>query len=264
MPTASVARAGGERVAPASAPGRSSPAARVALITGASRGLGSTLAKFLAKQDWTLVVTARNEGELRDSAASLGADDGSVHVLAGDVADPRHRGEIADAVRRIGRLDLLVNNASELGASPLPPLAAYPLGTLRHVLEVNVVAPIALVQDLLPLLKASHGLVVNITSDAAHGGYPGWGAYGASKAALELASKTLAEELRPSGVAVVAVDPGNLRTKMHQDAYPGEDIGDRPLPDVTIPFWAWLLGQDPRAVTGRTFEAQGALWEVPA
>jgi NAD(P)-dependent dehydrogenase (short-subunit alcohol dehydrogenase family) len=159
---------------------------------------------------------------------------------------------------------LLVNNASELGASPLPALTEYPLDVLRRVFEINVVAPVALVRSCLPFLKSSGGLVVNITSDAARGGYPGWGGYGSSKAALELVSKTMANELRDAGVGVVAVDPGDLRTQMHQDAFPGQDISDRPLPEVTLPFWAWLQGQDPLRVTGQRFEAQAAIWEVPA
>jgi len=236
----------------------------VALITGASRGLGRTLAAFLAPQDWSLIVTSRNESELEGAAADLRAAGATVRTVVGDIADADHRADLVRLVQGMGHLDLLVNNASDLGASPLPPLAEYPIAIFRRVLEVNLVAPLALVQDLLPLLRARGGLVVNVISDAAHGGYPGWGAYGASKAGLELVSKTLARELRVMGVSVVAVDPGDLRTKMHQDAYPGEDIGDRPLPDVTIPFWAWLLAQDPGTLTGRTFEAQGTLWEVAA
>src|SRR5712691_9098221 len=237
---------------------------RVAVITGASRGLGFALAEFLARQRWTLIVTARHEVPLREAAKRLETAGAHVISIAGDVSHATHRKKIAAEVRRAGRLDLLVNNASELGASPLPPLVEYPLDVLRHVLEINVVAPVALVQLCLPHLKSSRGLVVNITSDAARGGYPGWGAYGSSKAALELVSKTMAGELRAAGVGVVAVDPGDLRTQMHQDAYPGQDISDRPLPDVTLPFWAWLEGQDPLRLTGQRFEAQAAIWEVPA
>ena len=121
---------------------------------------------------------------------------------------------------------------------------------------------IALVQATLPLLKASQGLVVNLTSDAAVGGYENWGGYGASKAALDLVSLTLANELRPEGIGVVSVDPGDMNTDMHQDAFPGEDISDRPMPDVTLPFWVWLLGQAPLAVSGQRFQAQADLWEV--
>lgn len=237
---------------------------RVALITGASRGLGYTLAEFLARQRWTLIVTARHEKPLFEATERLLAAGARAVAVPGDVSSARRRREMVSAARREGRLDLLVNNASELGTSPLPPLLEHSLPALRRVFEVNVVAPIALVRAALPLLRASRGLVVNITSDAARGGYPGWGGYGSSKAALELVSKTLANELRESGVGVVAVDPGDLRTQMHQDAFPGQDISDRPLPDITLPFWAWLEGQDPARVTGQRFEAQGTLWEVPA
>ncbi|HYS74231.1 MAG TPA: SDR family oxidoreductase [Thermoplasmata archaeon] len=240
------------------------PIERVALITGASRGLGYTLAEFLARQRWSLIVTARHERPLSEAADRLRAAGAIVTAVPGDVARPRDRRSIAAAVRQVGRLDLLVNNASELGASPLPPLLEHTLPALRRVFEVNVLAPIALVRACLPLLASSRGLVVNVTSDAAGGGYPGWGGYGSSKAALELVSKTLANELRDAGVGVVAVDPGDLRTQMHQDAFPGQDIRDRPLPEVTLPFWAWLEGQDPARVTGQRFEAQGAVWEVPA
>ncbi len=237
---------------------------RVALITGASRGLGYTLAEFLARQRWTLIVNARHEKALVEATDRLQTEGGRTVGVPGDVSSARHRRAIIAAVRRIGRLDLLVNNASELGTSPLPPLLDHPLPVLRRIFEVNVIAPIALVRAALPLLRSSRGLVVNITSDAARGGYPGWGGYGSSKAALELVSKTLANELRDAGVGVVAVDPGDLRTQMHQDAFAGQDISDRPLPDVTLPFWAWLEGQDPARVTGQRFEAQGTLWDVPA
>jgi NAD(P)-dependent dehydrogenase (short-subunit alcohol dehydrogenase family) len=156
----------------------------------------------------------------------------------------------------------LVNNASELGPSPLPRLEEYPIGDVERVFRVNVLAPLALIQELLPPLKRSHGRVINISSDAAIGGYPGWGGYGASKAALDLLSLTLAHELRDSGVSVVSVDPGDMRTSMHQAAYPGEDISNRPPPEVTLPFWAWLLHQEPTEVTGRRFQAQAERWEV--
>ncbi len=240
------------------------PTERVALITGASRGLGYALAEFLARQRWTLIVTARHERPLVEAAERLRAAGAAVMAVPADVARAGDRRRIAASVRHAGRLDLLVNNASELGPSPLPPLLEHPLPMLRRVVEVNVLAPIALVRTCLPFLRSSRGLVVNITSDAARGGYPGWGGYGSSKAALELVSKTLANELRDAGVGVVAVDPGDLRTQMHQDAFPGQDISDRPLPDVTLPFWAWLEGQDPTRVSGQRFEAQGAIWEVPA
>jgi NAD(P)-dependent dehydrogenase (short-subunit alcohol dehydrogenase family) len=240
------------------------PPDRVALVTGASRGLGETLARLLSAERYELILTARGSIELERAAACLRSEGGRVTAIPGDIADPVHRARLVRAVGDRGRLDLLVNNASELGPTPLPELARYPLSELRHVLEVNLLSPIALVQALLPWLESSSGRVVNISSDAALGGYPGWGGYGASKAALDLISHTLGEELRGRHVSVVSVDPGDLRTAMHQAAYPGEDISDRPLPEVTLPFWAWLLHQEPSAVSGRRFRAQADRWEVPA
>ncbi len=234
---------------------------RTAIVTGASRGLGEVVATFLARAGHQLVLTARREEPLEEVAERL-ARNTRVIALAGDVADPRHRTALAEAAREMGGLDVLVNNASELGPSPMPTLTTYPLDTLETVFRINVVAPIGLVQEVLPLLRARQGLVVNITSDAAVGAYAGWGGYGASKAALELVSRTLAEELREDGVSAVAVDPGDLRTDMHQAAFPGEDISDRPLPDVTVPFWAWLFGADHSAINGRRFQAQGERWEL--
>ncbi len=188
----------------------------------------------------------------------------AVVAIVGDITDAEHRRRLAEAAESFGRLDLLVNNASGLGLSPLPPLAEYPLDAVEEVFRVNIVAPLGLVQTALPLLQKSRGLIVNISSDAAVGGYPGWGAYGASKAALDLISATLANELSDDGVAVVSVDPGDMRTRMHQDAFPGEDISDRPLPDVTLPFWAWLFGQPHALVSGQRFQAQSDRWEVAA
>jgi NAD(P)-dependent dehydrogenase (short-subunit alcohol dehydrogenase family) len=237
---------------------------RTALITGASRGLGAVVADFLAADGYDLIITARGADELAAKAEALTDLGAKVQALAGDVTDPHHRQRLVRAAERWGHLDVLINNASELGPTPLPPLASYSLGELERVLQVNLIAPLALVQMALPLLKAEHGMVVNISSDAAIGGYPGWGAYGASKAALDLISRTLASELADEGVAVVSVDPGDMRTAMHQAAYPGQDISDRPLPDVTLPFWAWLFGQDGRMVNGRRYQAQEERWEVPA
>jgi NAD(P)-dependent dehydrogenase (short-subunit alcohol dehydrogenase family) len=235
---------------------------RTAIITGGSQGLGRTVADFLAAQGYGLVITARGEGELAAAARELRRHGGPVIALAGDVADPAHRQRLARAARELGRLDVLLNNASTLGATPLPPLAEYPVDELEAAFRVNVVAPIALVREVLPLLAESGGLVVNVSSDAARGGYPGWGGYGLTKAALDLASLTLANELSGRGVGVVAVDPGDLRTHMHQQAFPGEDISDRPLPEVTLPFWAWLFGRPRPAVTGRRYQAQADRWEV--
>lgn len=235
---------------------------KVALITGASRGLGKTLATFLAGRGDDLIITARGAEALAMTAGELEAYGINVAALPGDVSDPMHQQRLVAAATQLGGLHLLVNNASILGPSPQPALADYPLETLEQVFAVNVLAPLGLIQQALPLLKRSGGMVINISSDAAVGGYPGWGGYGASKAALDLISLTLANELREEGVAVVSVDPGDLRTQMHQEAFPGEDISDRPLPDVTIPFWAWLLGQEPQAVSGRRFQAQAEEWVV--
>ncbi len=237
---------------------------RTALVTGATRGLGATIARFLAAEGFDLLVTARSAPELdrvRRDLRELGVE---VQARAGDVTDPEHRRALRELLPPEAGLDLLVNNASELGPSPLPGLDRYPLADLERVYRVNVVAPIALVQEFLPPLERAAGLIVNITSDAAVGGYPGWGGYGASKAALDLASRTLAQELRTRNIAVVSVDPGDLRTAMHQAAFPGEDISDRPSPEVTLPFWAWLLHQPPRTITGQRFRAQSDRWEVPA
>jgi NAD(P)-dependent dehydrogenase (short-subunit alcohol dehydrogenase family) len=237
---------------------------QVALITGGSRGLGAALALFLGGRGDRVIVTARDADRLTALARELAGRGARVTAIAGDLTDAQHRDAIAHEVRDHGRLDLLVNNASELGPSPLSSLVEYPLAALERLFAANVIAPLALVQSLSTVLERSRGLVVNITSDAARGGYPGWGGYGASEAALELVSLTLAGELRARGIGVVTVDPGDMRTDMHQAAYPGQDISDRPLPEVTLPFWAWLLGQDPRAVTGRRFEAQGERWEAAA
>ena len=237
---------------------------RIALITGGSRGLGRTVAGFLAAQNYGLVITARGEEELAAAARELRRHGGPVIALAGDVADPEHRRRLAEASRELGRLDVLLNNASTLGATPLPPLAEYPPEDLEEAFRVNVIAPIALVRETLPLLEESGGLVVNVSSDAALGGYPGWGGYGLTKAALDLASLTLSNELSGRGIGFVAVDPGDLRTRMHQEAFPGEDISDRPLPEVTLPFWAWLFGQPREAVTGRRYRAQADRWKVNA
>jgi NAD(P)-dependent dehydrogenase (short-subunit alcohol dehydrogenase family) len=233
---------------------------RVGLVTGASRGLGATIARLLTGERYDLVLVARTRAPLEAMANELDGQGARVEAVVGDVTDPGCRRDIVAAVERLGRIDLLVNNASELGPSPLPALSRAPLGELERVYRVNVIAPIALVQLLEPMLARCHGLVVNISSDAALGGYPGWGAYGASKAALDLASRTLAGELRDRHVSVVSVDPGDLRTTMHQSAYPGEDISDRPLPDVTVPFWVWLLGRPPDEISGHRYRAQAEHW----
>ena len=166
-----------------------SPTERVALLTGASKGLGRVLANFLAAQGYHLIINARNERKLQQSAQELAQYDVTIRAIAGDINDPAHRRDLINAAQSFGRLDLLINNASTLGPLPMPPLADY-------------------------------------------------------------------------GIGVVSVDPGDMRTDMHQDAFPGEDISDRPLPDVTLPFWAWLLGQDALAVSGQRLKAQAEVWEV--
>jgi NAD(P)-dependent dehydrogenase (short-subunit alcohol dehydrogenase family) len=237
---------------------------RIALITGASRGLGAVLARLLARRRYDLVLNARGLADLESTAHELRGQGIAVITRAGDIANPATRDALVDAATELGGLDLLVNNASELGG--LSPLAELDLERFERVLRVNVVAQVALTQRALPLLARRRGLIVNISSDAAQGAYPGWGAYGASKAALDLISRTLAAEVKESGIAVVAVDPGDMRTRMHQEAFPNEDISDRPLPDVTEPFWEWLLERDALAITGERFRAQkeDAPWAVPA
>jgi NAD(P)-dependent dehydrogenase (short-subunit alcohol dehydrogenase family) len=229
----------------------STAAPRVALITGASQGLGRALATELAGRGWTLIVDARRADRLDAAAAELAAHT-TVVAIPGDVADADHRSQLADAVHDAGRLDLLVNNASTLGGSPLPALDVIDLQVLRNVYEVNVVAPLALTQLLLPTLAASHGTIVNITSDAAVEAYEGWGGYGSSKAALEHVSAVLAVE-HPD-VRVLTVDPGDMRTEMHQDAFPGEDISDRPLPSAVAPGLVALIESD--HPSGRTRVAE--------
>jgi NAD(P)-dependent dehydrogenase (short-subunit alcohol dehydrogenase family) len=243
---------------------------RTAIITGASRGLGRALAAGLAREGFDLIVDARDGAALDAVAGALRAAGpptaqrpggtaqrpgstaqrpGSTAVTAvpGDVTHPAHRVALLAAAQAAGRLDLLVNNAGTLGASPLPALADYPPDQLRAAFEVNVIAPIALTQLALPLLRASGGAVLNITSDAAVEAYAGWGGYGAAKAALEQASNVLAAE-EPT-VRVWWADPGDLRTDMHQLAFPGEDISDRPEPSSVVPAFVRLVTE--RLPSGR-------------
>jgi NAD(P)-dependent dehydrogenase (short-subunit alcohol dehydrogenase family) len=209
-----------------------------AIVTGASRGLGLAVARALAARHWRLVIDAREAAPLHAAAEELGAI-----AIPGDVADAAHREALVAAA---GPVDLLVNNASVLGPSPQPPLAEYPIDELRRVYEINVVAPLALVQEALPQL-APRACVINVTSDAAVEPYPGWGGYGSGKAALEQLTAILAAE-HPE-LRVYAVDPGDMRTQMHQDAFPGEDISDRPLPEESVPGLLALIEGD--APSGR-------------
>jgi NAD(P)-dependent dehydrogenase (short-subunit alcohol dehydrogenase family) len=204
----------------------------VALLTGASRGLGLALARRLAADGWSLVIDARGPDALARARNEL-SELTTVVAIDGDVAGGNHRRRLIEAAGYLGGLDLLVNNASILGPSPQPNLADYPLEDLRSVYDVNVVAPVALIQLALPLLRASGGIVINITSDAGVEGYEGWGGYGSSKAALEQVSRVLAAE--ENSVSVYWVDPGDMNTQMHQEAFPGEDISDRPPPEDSVP-----------------------------
>ena len=208
-----------------------------ALITGGSAGLGRALAAGLADAGWDVVITGRNRVRLDATAAELGA---RVTAVVGDVTDPGHRDHLAEVVA--DGLDLLVNNASTLGTSPLLPVQELTSAVLRHVWETNVVAPMALIRTLRPLLRED-AAVIDITSDAAAEHYETWGAYAASKVALEHLTLTLAAE--DPAVRWYAVDPGDLRTQMHQDAFPGEDISDRPLPETVVPAFLTLVDRRP-------------------
>lgn len=213
---------------------------QTALITGASRGLGLALARALAARGWRLMIDARGAAALETARAELAART-AVIAIAGDVRDAAHRRALADAARSIGGLDVLVNNASHLGPSPQPALLDYPLDALTRVYDANVVAPLALIQALRGAL-APDARIVNVTSDAAVEAYPGWGGYGSSKAALEQLSAVLAAEQQTW--RVYWVDPGDMRTQMHQEAFPGEDISDRPLPETSVPGLLALLTGD--------------------
>jgi NAD(P)-dependent dehydrogenase (short-subunit alcohol dehydrogenase family) len=214
---------------------------RIAIVTGASRGLGLALARELAGRGWGLVIDARGTEALEAARDEL-AGRTAVRAIAGDVADEAHRRALVEAAGEIGRLDVLVNNASLLGPSPQPGLAGYPIDILERVYRVNVLAPIRLIQLALPLLQAAGGRIVNLTSDAGVEGYEGWGGYGSSKAALEQASNVLAAE-HPE-LKVYWVDPGDMNTRMHQEAYPGEDISDRPPPEESVPGLVRLIEGD--------------------
>jgi NAD(P)-dependent dehydrogenase (short-subunit alcohol dehydrogenase family) len=218
----------------------------VAMITGASGGFGLALARALAGRRWTLIIDARGRDALGRAAQELLAST-DVVAIDGDVADPAHRRMLVSAAERLGRLDLLVNNASLLGPSPQPRLEHYPLDELERVYAVDVLAPLGLAQLALPLLARSAGTVVNISSDAATEAYPGWGGYGSAKAALDQVTAVLGAEHEK--LAVYAFDPGDMRTAMHQQAFPGEDISDRPDPATVVPALLRLV--DTRPASGR-------------
>lgn len=213
---------------------------RTALITGASKGLGLALARALAGRGWNLIITARNADQLRIARDELAV---LTHVaaIAGDVTDPAHRNALAVLARGHAGLDAVINNAGALGPSPLPPLLDFPLDELRSVFDANVIAPLGIIQAVRAELKP-RARILNVTSDAAVNAYPGWGGYGASKAALEQVSSVLAVE-NPE-LRIYWVDPGDMRTDMHQAAYPGEDISDRPRPEQRVPGFLSLLESD--------------------
>jgi NAD(P)-dependent dehydrogenase (short-subunit alcohol dehydrogenase family) len=216
-------------------PDRTSP---VALVTGGSQGLGLALTRALAADGWRVVTDARHADVLDAAVAGVAG----VTAVAGDAADPAHRADLAAAVTGLGRLDLLVHNASDLGPSPLPTLADLPVGDLERILAVNVLAPLALTQLLLDELRATRGTVVAVSSDAAVEAYPGWGGYGSSKAALDQLTAILGAE--DPALRVYAVDPGDMRTQLQQEAFPGEDISDRPLPQESVPGLLALIRGD--------------------
>ncbi|HTX97218.1 MAG TPA: SDR family NAD(P)-dependent oxidoreductase [Mycobacterium sp.] len=215
----------------------------IAIITGASRGFGKAVTAALLARGWTVVADARRADELKVTAQELNSE--SLIVLPGDVTDASHRDALVAAAIAAGTLHLLVNNASRLGPSPQPALADYPAIELSAVYHTNVFAPLALIQAALPALTDSEGVIVNVTSDAAAEPYPGWGGYGSSKAALDQVSAILGVET--SAVTVYAFDPGDMRTEMHQAAFPGEDISDRPEPEAVVPALLRLLDSRPAA-----------------
>jgi NAD(P)-dependent dehydrogenase (short-subunit alcohol dehydrogenase family) len=230
----------------------------VALITGASRGLGLALARQLAQQGWKLVIDARGSSALEIARAEL-SQWTQVLAIPGDVTDESHRQALVDAVRQFGLLDVLINNASMLGPSPQPQLLDYPLAVLEQVYRTNLLAPLALIQATWSLLQPE-GCLINITSDAGVEAYAGWGGYGSSKAALEQLTHILAAE--HTSRRIYWVDPGDMRTQMHQEAFPGEDISDRPLPEESVPgFLALISGTFPsgRYMARAIKSAEGAI-----
>jgi NAD(P)-dependent dehydrogenase (short-subunit alcohol dehydrogenase family) len=213
----------------------------IAIVTGMSRGLGLATARALAGRGWTVVGDARTKTDLETAVATIGGD---VRAVAGDIADPAHREKLIRTAISAGGLDLVVNNASMLGTSPRPYLDTYPLDTLEQVYRVNVFAPLALTQAALPLLRQRRGIVVNVTSDAGRESYAGWGGYGSSKAALDQLSNILGAE--EPDISVYRFDPGDMNTRMHQEAFPGEDISDRNDPEQSVPaLMALIEGRPP-------------------
>jgi NAD(P)-dependent dehydrogenase (short-subunit alcohol dehydrogenase family) len=210
---------------------------KTALITGASRGLGLAVARALAQQGWQLIINARGEAAMQDALTEMGLLT-RVTAVSGDISDPLHRDALAAAAKTMGGVDAVINNAGSLGVTPLPPLLDYPLDELTTLFHVNVTAQLGVLQALRHQLKP-HATIINVTSDAAVSAYEGWGGYGASKRALEQLTAVFAAENR--SWRVYTVDPGDMRTQMHQEAFPGEDISDRPLPERSVPGFLALL-----------------------
>lgn len=223
---------------------------KTALITGASDGLGRALARGLAGRGWHVIITARGASRLHTLRDEIGADRAT--AMPGDVTDPAHRAKLAQTIAALGPLDLVVNNASSLGPSPMPTLNDYPLDELSQVFETNLIAPLGILQIALPHLRLSGGVVINISSDSAVSSYEGWGGYGSSKAALDHLTATFAAE-NPS-VAAYSFDPGDMRTVMHQAAFPDDDISDRPEPESVVPSLLALI--DRRPPSGRYIGAE--------
>jgi NAD(P)-dependent dehydrogenase (short-subunit alcohol dehydrogenase family) len=213
--------------------------ARVALVTGGTAGLGLALTRALAAEGWHVITNGRHEGRIKDADFPA-----AVTAIVGDVTDADHRAALVNEVWDRGRLDLLVHNASTLGPLPMRPLSEATVPDLQEVWRTNVGAPLVLTGELLTWLRPGESIVLAISSDAAVNHYETWGLYGASKAALDHVTLTVAAE---TGVTTYAVDPGDMRTQMHQDAFPGEDISDRPLPETVVPHLLRLLDQRPES-----------------
>jgi NAD(P)-dependent dehydrogenase (short-subunit alcohol dehydrogenase family) len=231
---------------------------RVVLITGGSRGLGKALVKAFAAEGARVVIAARNPETLEAARREIAESGGTVLALAADMTQPADISRVVDsAIERFGRIDVLINNGGTLGPTPRPALLDTDSDAMLETFRVNTVGPLRVTQAVLPhMLEQGRGLVINVTSDASRGAYPEWGAYGASKAALELIGLTWAAELEGTGVRVVNVDPGDLQTDMQQAAFPGEDISDRALPESAAPAFVWLASEAGWHVNGERVQAQ--------
>ena len=231
---------------------------RIALISGSSRGLGRALAAAFLDAGFGVVLNGRDEASLSAAQASLSAHGRDILAVAADATTRSGASAlIRETLGRFGRLDALINNAGILGPSPRPDLEAFDIDDLAELFRANTLGPVCLTQAALPSLKSSRGVVINVTSDAGATGYPGWGGYGASKAALELISQSWAAELKGEGVRVHAVNPGDLKTEMHQRAFPGEDISDRLDPASVTAIFVWLASEHAAPMSGQRFDAPG-------